>query len=150
MSSGHTPIRRKLMTMILLTSGAVLLLTSASFVAHEFLTFHYSTVRNLSTLGQVIATNRPEPWRGIRVDYTSILANTTFGPNLEEALAKRGVLVTEVETGSDADRAGLKAGQIISRVGDKAVPNPREFLKAVEGLKGPVQIETEQGPMTIK
>ena len=45
------------MTMILLTSGAVLLLTSASFVAHEFLTFRYSTVRNLSTLGQVIATN---------------------------------------------------------------------------------------------
>jgi signal transduction histidine kinase/ActR/RegA family two-component response regulator len=57
MSSHHTPIRRKLMTMILLTSGAVLLLTSASFVAHEFLTFRYSTVRNLSTLGQVIATN---------------------------------------------------------------------------------------------
>ncbi len=57
MSSGQTPIRRKLMTMILLTSGAVLLLTSASFVAHEFLTFRYSTVRSLSTLGQVIATN---------------------------------------------------------------------------------------------
>jgi signal transduction histidine kinase/CheY-like chemotaxis protein len=57
MTSGQTPIRRKLMTMILLTSGAVLLLTSASFVAHEFLTFRYSTVRNLSTLGQVIATN---------------------------------------------------------------------------------------------
>jgi len=45
------------MTMILLTSGAVLLLTSASFVAHEFLTFRYSTMRSLSTLGQVIATN---------------------------------------------------------------------------------------------
>ena len=57
MSSGRTPIRRKLMTMILLTSGAVLLLTSTSFVAHEFLTFRYTTVRSLSTLGQVIATN---------------------------------------------------------------------------------------------
>jgi len=57
MPSGHPPIRRKLMTMILLTSGAVLLLTSASFVAHEFLTFRYTTVRSLSTLGQVIATN---------------------------------------------------------------------------------------------
>src|SRR6266853_4630761 len=57
MPSRQTPIRRKLMTMILLTSGAVLLLTSASFVAHEFLTFRYTTVRSLSTLGQVIATN---------------------------------------------------------------------------------------------
>jgi Periplasmic sensor domain/GAF domain/HAMP domain len=57
MPSPQTPIRRKLMTMILLTSGAVLLLTSASFLAHEFFTFRYSTVRSLSTLGQVIATN---------------------------------------------------------------------------------------------
>ena len=56
-SSNQTPIRRKLMTMILLTSGAVLLLTSASFLAHEFLTFRHATVRSLSTLGQVIATN---------------------------------------------------------------------------------------------
>jgi len=52
----HTPIRRKLMTMILLTSGAVLLLTSALRRA-RFLTFRYSTMRSLSTLGQVIATN---------------------------------------------------------------------------------------------
>jgi S1-C subfamily serine protease len=99
-------------------------------------------------MGQVIATNRPEPWRGIRVEYSSTLASTNL--NLEEVLARRGVLVTEVETGSEADRAGLKAGQVISRVGDKPVPNPRAFRKAVEGVKGPVQIETEQGPMTIK
>ncbi len=99
-------------------------------------------------IGQVIATNRPEPWRGIRVEYTSTLASTS--PDLAEVLARRGVLVTEVETGSEADRAGLKPGQVISRVGDKPVPNPRSFRKAVEGLKGPVQIETEQGPMTIK
>ena len=81
-------------------------------------------------------------WR-IEIDRTKLADSAT-------ALAKRGVLVTEVETGSDADRAGLKPGQIISRVGDKPVPNPREFQKAVEGVKGPVQIETEQGPMTIK
>jgi PAS domain S-box-containing protein len=52
-----TPIRRKLMTMILLTSGAVLLLTCASFFAYEFLTFRQTTVRHLSSLGQIIAAN---------------------------------------------------------------------------------------------
>jgi PAS domain S-box-containing protein len=51
------PIRRKLMTMILLTSGAVLLLTCASFFAYEFLTFRQTTVRHLSSLGQIIAAN---------------------------------------------------------------------------------------------
>src|SRR6202044_3021359 len=45
-------------------------------------------------IGQVIATNRPEPWRGVRVDYTSTLANTS--PDLAEVLARRGVLVTDV------------------------------------------------------
>src|SRR5882762_5143763 len=53
----NTPIRRKLMTIILLTSGAVLLLTCAAFFAYEFLTFRQSSVRHLTTLGEIIAAN---------------------------------------------------------------------------------------------
>ena len=45
------------MTIILLTSGAVLLLTCAAFLAYEFLTFRQTTVRELSTLGKIIAAN---------------------------------------------------------------------------------------------
>src|SRR5437870_145370 len=52
-----TPIQRKLMTILLLTSGTVLLLTCAAFFAYEFLTFRQATVRELSTLGEIIATN---------------------------------------------------------------------------------------------
>jgi PAS domain S-box-containing protein len=51
------PIRRKLMWMVLLTTGAALLFTCASFFAYEFLTFRRTTVRNLSTLGEIIAAN---------------------------------------------------------------------------------------------
>ncbi len=51
------PIRRKLTTIILLTSGAVLLLTCAAFFAYELLTFPQTAVRNLSTLGEIIAAN---------------------------------------------------------------------------------------------
>ena len=40
-----TPIQRKLMTILLLTSGTVLLLTCAAFFACEFLTFRRATVR---------------------------------------------------------------------------------------------------------
>jgi len=53
----NMPIRRKLMTVILLTSGAVLLLTCVSFFAYEFFTFRHTTVRQLSTLGEIIAAN---------------------------------------------------------------------------------------------
>lgn len=51
------PIQRKIITVILLTSGAVLLLTCAAFFAYEFHTFRQSTVRQLSTLGKIIAAN---------------------------------------------------------------------------------------------
>ncbi len=53
----HVPIRRKLTTVILLTSGAVLLLTSAVFVGYEYLTFRQTTVRHLHTLGRIVAAN---------------------------------------------------------------------------------------------
>src|ERR1043166_6634151 len=52
-----TPIQRKLMTILLLTSGTVLLLTCAAFFACEFLTFRKTMVRELSTLGEIIAAN---------------------------------------------------------------------------------------------
>src|SRR5918999_3251946 len=51
------PIRWKLMAMILLTSGVVLLLTCAAFFAYEFLTFRQAMIRQLATLGEIIAAN---------------------------------------------------------------------------------------------
>ncbi len=49
------PIRRKLMTMILVTSGVVLVLTCAAFVGYELLTYRRSAVQQLATLGEIIA-----------------------------------------------------------------------------------------------
>jgi PAS domain S-box-containing protein len=45
------------MTMMLLVSGAVLLLTCVAFFVSEFLTFRQATVRQLSTVGEIIAAN---------------------------------------------------------------------------------------------
>ncbi len=50
------PIQRKLTTMILVTSGVVLLLTCAAFIGYEYFTFRQSEVRELSTLADIIAT----------------------------------------------------------------------------------------------
>jgi len=70
-----TPIRRKLITVILLTSGAVLLLTCSAFFAYEFLTFRQTIVRQLSTLGEIIATNSTAALAfGDRDDAYEILA----------------------------------------------------------------------------
>jgi len=53
----NTPIRRKLMAVILLISGAVLLLTCAAFVAYEYFTFRKHMINQVSTLGEIIADN---------------------------------------------------------------------------------------------
>jgi signal transduction histidine kinase/ActR/RegA family two-component response regulator len=51
------PIRRTLITVILLTCGAVMLITSTAFFAYEFVTFRQLTLRNLTILGEAIAAN---------------------------------------------------------------------------------------------
>ncbi len=105
--------------------------------------------------GEVIATSRPASWRGLRVDYPSIVA----APNLPEAfipqahdvlqaMARGGVTVTEVIPGSPADVAGLRPGNVVLAVGEKAVKSPTEFERAVAGHDGPVELTTD-GPQKV-
>ena len=51
------PIQKKLMRIILLISGAILIVTSAAFFTYEFDAFRQNTSQKVSTLAQVIATN---------------------------------------------------------------------------------------------
>ncbi|MGH7956399.1 MAG: PAS domain-containing protein, partial [Opitutaceae bacterium] len=51
------PIRRKLMLIILIISLAVMLLMGGAFFVYEFLTFRKTTVRQLTTLGEILAAN---------------------------------------------------------------------------------------------
>ena len=53
----NLPIRRKLMTANLLTSGTVLLLTCAAFIAYEIITLHKNMVQGYTTRAQIIAAN---------------------------------------------------------------------------------------------
>jgi len=52
-----TPIRRTLMTVILVTCGAVMLTTSIAYCVYDFLAFRQQTLRNLMTLNGAIAAN---------------------------------------------------------------------------------------------
>jgi S1-C subfamily serine protease len=93
-------------------------------------------------IGEVIATTRPDAWRGIRVDFASVLGG---GRDLG-ALAKGGVGVIEVAPSSPAENAGLKRGMVITAVGSKRVRTPEEFRAEVRRQKGPVSLTTEMGP----
>lgn len=74
------------MTIILITCGAVSLLTCGSFFAYEFFTFRQSTITTLSTVGSILARNstaaltfeNPE-------DATEILAALQAEPHIKSA-----------------------------------------------------------------
>jgi serine protease Do len=99
--------------------------------------------------GEIIATNRPVAWRGLRVEYTTAVAYRTFGPNFLDPTAP-GVVVADVEDGSAAALAGLKKGQLIKKAGDRIVRSPSGFADAVSALKGPVTLETDLGSVVVK
>ena len=102
--------------------------------------------------GEVIATSRPSLWRGLRVDYPNVVPNFQDGrlqaQDVLQAMARGGVVVTEVIPGSPADVAGLRPGQVVLNVGDRPVKSPSEFDRAVEGRPGPIELTTE-GPQRV-
>ncbi|WP_276374552.1 PAS domain S-box protein [Chryseolinea sp. H1M3-3] len=57
MKEKESPIQRKLINVIMISCGAVTLLTCIAFFAYEFITFRQTTLRQLSTLGEIISAN---------------------------------------------------------------------------------------------
>src|SRR5215472_9954392 len=53
----NLPIRRKLMAILLLTTGATLTLTCLAFIGYEYFSFRTAAVHNLATLGRIVANN---------------------------------------------------------------------------------------------
>jgi signal transduction histidine kinase len=104
MAVHDTPIRRKLMTIIMGTSGAVLLFTCTSFLAYEVLTFRQAAVLQLSTLGNIIAANST----GVLAfdnqdDATEILSALRAEPHIVAAslYTRQGRLLARYPAGAD-------------------------------------------------
>lgn len=99
--------------------------------------------------GKKVVTNKPAPWRGIRVDYSTALpAEEMRVSGQQGAIDPLGcVLVAEVEPESTSWRAGVRPGMFISHVGEERVTTPREFLSAVKNADESVKLRfTKQKP----
>lgn len=87
--------------------------------------------------GPVIAANRPAPVFGLRVDYTSILAQ--LSPFIQQI--PYGVLVREVKPGSPAATAGLEPEKtLILEVNGRPVNSPKEFYEAARRAGASVKL----------
>jgi S1-C subfamily serine protease len=99
-----------------------------------------------TVLGEVIATTRPTPWRGARIDFTSMLTDGMDTNTTLEAMTRGGVGVVEVATSSPSAEGGLTKGLVITEVEGRPVSTPQEFHAAVQKLEGkPVTLTTFNG-----
>jgi S1-C subfamily serine protease len=87
-----------------------------------------------------IASNRPAPRAGLRVEYTSLLVQQRERLPHWARFVPEGVVITEVVPGSPADRAKLQPDKIITRVNNKPVRTPGEFYQEMDRAKGPIEL----------
>ncbi len=84
------------------------------------------------------------PFHRVSVELGVRLVETT--PQLREALgvdAERGALVLEVEHGGAAEKAGLRAGDVVTRVAGKPVGDAAEILDALESRRPGDEVAVE-------
>jgi S1-C subfamily serine protease len=107
------------------------------------------TLGKMGVPGQVYAAVRPAPWRGVRVEYLSVLLrNAQTGHRLIE-VPDGAVLVSEVQEDSAAARAGVAPNTILTHVGGTRIHWPAEFYEAVKKLRGPIEVVVDGEKITI-
>lgn len=91
----------------------------------------------------VTSVDRYPAWRGLRVDWPT--GRHRFMPSVFLETYERAVAASEILPESIAEEAGLQPGELIAKVGGKAVETPSEFYAAVDGLDGEVVSLTTVG-----
>ncbi len=94
-----------------------------------------ATLAKSYTPGKAIASHRPPAVGGLRVDYTSILAQRVARQDVPA-----GVAIREVAPGSAADKARLQVDYVITDVNGRPVTTPAEFYEAAAKAAGSVEL----------
>jgi len=102
------------------------------------------TLAKYPVRGKKIITTRPDPWRGMRIDYPSAVVESGSEGRGPKAFFDEGVTVVDVEEGTPAWEAGLRRGMRITHVGRVAVRTPKQF-RAAAARPGPVQLRLADG-----
>ena len=99
--------------------------------------------------GKKVVTAPVPSWRGLRVDYGTMLLDSDFRARNGVLPTDEGVAVAEVEEGSAAWQAGLRGGMLVTHAAGTVVRNPKEFYAIVQGRNGAVALRgANQGDTT--
>lgn len=90
--------------------------------------------------GRVITTAPRPSWRGLTVDYLTMLLDADIRSRGRLLPVSEGVAVTAVAEGSPAWRAGLRRGMLITHVERKVVVGPKAFYTAIDSQSGAVEM----------
>lgn len=95
-------------------------------------------VRAFLTQARSGSTSVARPWIGAYTQEVTSEIASSLG-----LAAARGALVTEIDAGSPADKAGMKAGDVILSVGGRDVDNPAalDYRLTVAGTGSPVELK---------
>ncbi|MBD3378984.1 MAG: Do family serine endopeptidase [Candidatus Omnitrophica bacterium] len=100
---------------------------------------------DLAKTGRQKAGKKQPEFRGMTVSGITPALKKDYGLTEEE-----GVVVTEVEPGSPAEKAGIRESDIITHVGRKRIAGVDDFRKAVKRVRGAFLIKTLRGFTVIK
>jgi hypothetical protein len=107
------PIRRKLMSLIILIIGVVLLVTCLTFFAYEYYTFRKRIRENLSTIGKIISANSTAALAfDNHEDAKEILAALKAEPHIQAAALydRNGNLFAQYTNGISSNSFPVKPG----------------------------------------
>ena len=97
----------------------------------------FGDIRQAMRAWQSLAVGQPDTPAGKKAaeEAERLRAALAATPYLGIGFGSNGLLVTEVVRLGPADKAGLKAGDRLLKVGDKMVKTPAEFKEELERLK---------------
>ncbi len=109
------------------------------------------TLAKYPVRGKKIVTNRPQPWRGMQVDYATALVDVQPRGQSMPAAFDQGVAVIDVVEGTPAWDAGLRRSMLITHVNRTPVHTPSRFRDAVAGRFGPIELRlvSDEGNSTL-
>ena len=149
MARSSTPIRQMLMRMIVLSSAAVLAVTTTAFCGYEFVTFRQASVQQLQILSQAIASNSTAALAfDNREDAVAVLTAFRADPHIVAAALydTQGRLFASYRPGTAAQDFPQRPGALGYRFGRSALTGFQPVAEGVQRL-GTLYVESDLGAM---